>query len=285
MTGLLKFLKNFFVKPRNRWLAIAVLFVLGSGLAFYFLIYPRVLPQNAIDFLPDAASPSQGQKVLVFSPHPDDETIAISGYIAQAEKNGARVRIILVTDGNKHHNGTIRHVEFRKATGILGVAGSDLVFLDFPDGTLEQQKQSVLFEQFKKQVDDFGPDIVLYPDSQDFHPDHSTTGKIMTQIMKTEPQTLIAYEYLVHYEVFYPRPKKYAPGLYLLPPIRLLGFGKTWQRFMLSADVEELKKEAILAYASQLRNPVLKELLLGSIRKNELLSVPFPERIPSPAAD
>ncbi len=278
MTGLLKFLKTFFARPR--WLVIAVLCILGIGSAFYFLIYPRVLPQKAIEFFSDVASPSQGQKVLVFSPHPDDETIAIGGYIAQAEKNGAHVRLVLVTDGNKHHNGTVRHAEFRKATGILGVAESNLVFLDFPDGTLEQQKPSVLFEQLKKQVDDFVPDIVLYPDSQDFHPDHSTTGKIMTQIMKTEPQTQIAYEYLVHYEVFYPRPKKYAPDLYLLPPIRLLGFGKTWQRFMLSTDVEELKKEAILAYASQLRNPMLKELLFGSIRKNELLSVPFPERLP-----
>lgn len=275
-----RLLKIVFSKPRNRWLLFTAFSILCLGLIFYFLIYPRVLPQKAIYLLNDAITPAPGQKVLVFSPHPDDETIGVGGYIAQSEKEGARVRIVLITDGNKHHNKTVRYAEFRKATGILGVAETDLVFLNFPDGTLEEQNQQVLFEQLKKQIDGFDPDIVIYPDPKDFHLDHATTGKILNKIMETEPDKMIAYEYLVHYELFYPQPKKYAPDLYLLPPIRLLRFNEEWRRFMLPEEVEQLKKESIFAYKSQLSDIVLKELLLASIRKNELLDVPFPERHP-----
>jgi hypothetical protein len=42
----------------------------------------------------------------------------------------------------------------------------------------------------------------------------------------------------------------------------------------LTEEVENLKQEAILSYQSQLKDVVLKELLLASIRKNELLAVP-----------
>ena len=61
-----------------------------------------------------------GQKVLVFSPHPDDESIAVGGYIAQSIENGADVRIVLVTNGDWHHKEAVRYAEFKKATGILG---------------------------------------------------------------------------------------------------------------------------------------------------------------------
>jgi len=40
---------------------------------------------------------------------------------------------------------------------------------------------------------------------------------------------------------------------------------------MLPQNIEDLKQKAIYSYQSQLSDPVLKELLLANIRKNELL--------------
>ncbi len=257
----------------RKWLfiiaGIVVAAAIGGYFAFTLLIYPTALPQQAISLLPDAAIPGAGQKVIVFSPHPDDETIGVGGYIAESIQQGADVRIVLVTDGNKHHNEAVRYAEFRKATAILGVNETDLVFMGLRDGSLRELSEATLSARLKEQLDAYAPDIVVYPCTQDFHPDHSATGRAMVKILAGSNK--VAYQYLVHYEFYYPHPKKFAPELYLLPPARLIRFGNNWQKVVLPAPVEGLKQEAIYSYGSQLRDMLLKELLLSSIRRNELL--------------
>ncbi len=211
---------------------------------------------------------------MVFSPHPADETIGVGGYIAQSRKEGADVRVVLVTDGNKHHNEDIRYTEFKKATAILGVPESDLVFLNFPDGKLREQDKATLYERLKDQIDLYNPDIVICPHPRDAHPDHSTTGRIVEEILKTEPDKRTVYEYLVHYELLYPRPRKFAPNLCLLPPKHLVPFGREWRCFLLPQDISDLKVAATFTYKSQLNDPWLHGLLLSSVRRNELFAVP-----------
>jgi LmbE family N-acetylglucosaminyl deacetylase len=267
------FLKTLFRRKRNLFLLIATVCIIALGFIFYYLIYPQVLPQQAIDLFDDVTPPVSGQKILVFAPHPDDETIAVGGYIACARKTGADVRIVLITDGNKHRKEDIRYAEFRKATGILGVPENNLVFLGYPDGGLHKQKEAILSQSFKKQIDDYHPDVIIYPHQKDYHLDHSTAGKIISRMLEEEESEKIAYQYLVHYEFIYPRPRRFDPDLYLLPPVRLLGFGETWQRFILSEDILELKMKALLTYKSQINDIILKDLFLSSIRKNELLAL------------
>lgn len=273
LTGLIKKMS---IKWRYRWLILAsiiALIILAGSLSFYYFEVPPVMAQSAIDTLKDVPAAVQGQKVLVFSPHPDDETIAVGGYIAQSSAQGADVRIVLVTNGNFHHNESVRYAEFRKATGILGVPESNLVFLGFPDSKLRGMNQEVLLQALKQQIDVFHPDIIIYPSPHDFNPDHSTIGKTVEKILQSETQRPIIYEYLVHYEVLFPRPREYNPNLYLLPPKRLLSVDD-WYQFSLSPAVEDLKKEAIFTYQSQLKNRWLNGILLSSIRRNELLAVP-----------
>ena len=71
----------------------------------------------------------------------------------------------------------------------------------------------------------------------------------------------------------YPRPKKYASDLYTLPPISLISVDGGWERLMLSEETENLKQKALKSYQSQLKNPLLKNLLESAIRKNELFAV------------
>jgi LmbE family N-acetylglucosaminyl deacetylase len=253
---------------------IAAIVVLSGSLYFYHAEIPRVLAQSAIGSLNETVAPAEGQRVLVFSPHPDDETIAVGGYIAQSRKEGADIRIVLVTNGNYHHEEALRYSEFKKATGILGVPESNLIFLNFPDGKLREQNEATLYKALKEQVDLYNPDIVIYPDPRDYNPDHSTTGRIVEKILKAEPHKRIVYRYLVHYELLYPRPREFDPNLYLLPPRHLLTSDTEWQQFPLSQNIENLKMQAIFVYKSQLNDPWLKGLLLSSIRRNELLAIP-----------
>ena len=126
----------------------------------------------------------------------------------------------------------------------------------------------------QSQIDECNPDIVVYPNPHDYNSDHRTIGQAMERILKTESQPITAYEYLIHYELDYPRPRKFAPGLNILPPKRLTNLNNEWLRFNLSSDVESCKEKAIFTYQSQLHSPELDGLMHSFIRKNELFATP-----------
>jgi len=260
-------------KTKIALIAIVIVIALFGGV-FYQVEVPAVAAQSAVSKLDVIAAAQSGQKVLVFSPHPDDESIAIGGYIAQSINNGALVNIVLVTDGDAQHEESIRFAEFKKATGILGVAEDNLIFLGFPDGKLSSGNQIVLQAALQLQIDKFNPDIVVYPNPFDYNPDHKAVGRAMEGILKTESRHITAYEYLVHYKLIYPRPRKYSPGLNLLPPQYLTNTDREWLCFNLSSSVESSKEKAIFTYQSQLQSPELNGLMHSFIRKNELLAIP-----------
>ena len=260
-------------KSRICLLAIVIAIALLGG-CFYHEEVPAVAAQSAVSKLGEICRRGSGQKVLVFSPHPDDESIAVGGYIAQSITNGADVNIVLVTDGNAQHQESIRYTEFKKATGILGVAEANLIFLGFPDGKLASVNQTALQAALQSQIDECNPDIIVYPNPRDYNPDHKTIGQAIERILKTESRHITAYEYLVHYELIYPRPRKFAPADNLLPPKHLANVGTEWLRFNLSSSIESCKEKAIFTYQSQLHSPELDGLMHSFIRKNELFATP-----------
>lgn len=266
-----KYLKVDLKKYRKIIFLLLVGLFLSVAANLIYSRYTQVLPQSAIYFLNEAVLPNAGQKVLVFSPHPDDESIAVGGYIYDSEKKGAQVKIILVTDGNKHHLKEKRYGEFRKATGDLGVKPEDLVFLNYPDGRLKQSvSEQKIAKEFQNNIELFKPDIIIYPSPSDTHPDHAYTGTVLKTVLADDKFDKISYQYLVHHNHF-PQPKKYSPDLYLLPPLSLISFDNEWKRHMLSIETERKKNEAVDVYQSQLKTPILRSVILSSIRKNELL--------------
>lgn len=116
------------------------------------------LTVGASDPLGDVASPIDpdrfGDTVLLIAPHPDDETLATGGLVAELRAKGARVRVVLLTcgDGNApaagllangpptpeafRELGMLRHEETDSALASLGVPPEDRVFLCYGDGSL-----------------------------------------------------------------------------------------------------------------------------------------------------
>jgi len=95
--------------------------------------------------------------VLVFSPHPDDETLAVGGLIHRLTKTGVPVRIVFITNGDGYPHavmedlgtahptradyvafGTLRQREAIAAVRKLGLGGRNVRFLGFPDGGLAE---------------------------------------------------------------------------------------------------------------------------------------------------
>lgn len=256
---------------RTRLIVLIAAAACLGGLSHYMRM-TQVMPQATIYFLSDVTLPEAGERVLIFAPHPDDETIGAGGYICEAESKKADVRVVLVTDGNKHGLEHVRYREFEKAAGILGLNGNSLVFLDYPDGKLRKLDRAKLYKVFKKQIESFDPDIVIYPHPLDHHPDHRVTGEIVLTALENGSRRRAAYQYLVHHSRF-PQPKKLRPKMYLLPPIRMVTFDKEWRRLMLGSTLVERKGLAVRCYRTQLRVPLLRSLLLSSVRQNELFAV------------
>ncbi len=257
---------------KNRKAVLCTLLVLVAALAgwAYYAYANRVMPQSAIYFLNDIHAPQAGDKILIFSPHPDDETIAVGGYIYDAEKVGAEVKIVLATDGDKRGLRDQRYAEFRQATGLLGVKDSDLVFLGHPDGSLNSVDEGVLQREFQTQITNFQPSVIFYPYPHDDHPDHAYTGQVAKKA--TAGLATLDYQYLVH-KNYFPQPQTYHPDDYLLPPIKLVTFDREWQRYMVSSQTEAVEKRASEVYKTQMKNPLIRELFYSMIRKNELFAV------------
>jgi len=250
---------------------IITILVVGAGIFWYVRTNP-VMPQLTIYFLNNVELPERGKTLLVFSPHPDDETIACGGYIIESIKRGAEVKIVLITDGDKHGLKDLRYSEFKTATSILGVPVDNLIFLNYPDGKLEKQNQMELERALQNQIDIHQPDIILYPHPRDNHRDHIIVGNIIEKILASSSKEKIAYKYLIHHNL-YPYPKKYTPDMYLLMPIKLITSNGGWERLILSEETKNLKQKALGAYKTQLKNPLLKNLIESFIRENELFAL------------
>jgi LmbE family N-acetylglucosaminyl deacetylase len=113
---------------------------------------------------------SASDRVLIVSPHPDDEAIACSGLIQHALAAGAQVRVLWMTAGD--HNligpplfwkkaavtaagfrdiGHRRMQEARAAAAVLGLKQQDLIFLGYPDmGLLDIFLQQWSFQPYRR---------------------------------------------------------------------------------------------------------------------------------------
>jgi len=102
--------------------------------------------------LPELPGPGPASRIMVVSPHPDDETLACAGLIQRALSRGARVSVVVLTSGDAFpasaaaifkridlspsdyvRLGEVRRREVTQALSVLGVPEGDIVLLGYPD--------------------------------------------------------------------------------------------------------------------------------------------------------
>lgn len=119
------------------------------------------------------------RRVVVVSPHPDDESLGAGGLVATAASAGCQVVIIFVTDGeaadpDRRDLAAIRRLESVAATRCLDPSGSiKVVRLGLADGAVRDAAQ--LLESRLEGVLEPG-DLVIAPIPDDGHPDHTATS-------------------------------------------------------------------------------------------------------------
>jgi LmbE family N-acetylglucosaminyl deacetylase len=85
----------------------------------------------------------EDQPFIVIAPHPDDESLACGGLLAEACRQGLRGKVVVVSDGvGSHPNSkayppdrlrSLREEEARQAVAELGLKPEDILFLGLPD--------------------------------------------------------------------------------------------------------------------------------------------------------
>jgi LmbE family N-acetylglucosaminyl deacetylase len=139
--------------------------------------------------MPDDKLPTP-DRVLVVAAHPDDIEFGAAGTVARWIDEGARVRYLVVTRGDKGSDdpdadvealARLREGEQRAAAAELGVEGVD--FLGEPDGQVEASLR--LRELITRAIRGFQPEIVMTHDPTVLfvnnewvnHPDHRAVGQ------------------------------------------------------------------------------------------------------------
>ncbi len=140
-------------------------------------------PSLALDELLDAS-----QRLVVVSPHPDDEVLACGGLIALHTARGGRTAIVAVTDGEASHRGDpawpaarlarARRAERQLGLAQLGLGAETVTRLALPDSAVADRcahLQDALTARLRP------TDCVVATWRLDGHPDHDATGAAAAQ--------------------------------------------------------------------------------------------------------
>ncbi len=232
-----------------------------------------------------------GRSAVVFSPHPDDETLGCGGTIIQKRRAGAAVKIVFMTDGGRSHRHLISEDELRSiragealaASRTLGVAEDGVVFLGFEDGRLsEHQGQAIsrVAEVLRRER----PDEVFVPYHRESPPDHVATHRIVLSALRACGRGVAVYEYPIWFWGHWPWVSAPARGPRemakvsrnsLVSGLRLL---RDFRRCVYIGDVLALKRAALARHRSQMLAPDPRWQTLGDVSNGEFLDCFFQDR-------
>ncbi|MGH8094250.1 MAG: PIG-L deacetylase family protein [Chthoniobacterales bacterium] len=162
-------------------------------------------------------------RVMLFAPHPDDESLATGVYLQRATAAGAAVRVVYATSGenncwpqrllerkirlcemDRRRWAARRQAESLAALRILGIAAENVEFLSLPD----QGVTNLLLRGCKETTRRLGlalaawrPTHLLLPSARDTHPDHSGLAVFLRLVIKDYlplPWQITQLHYLVH---------------------------------------------------------------------------------------
>ncbi len=128
-----------------------------------------------------------GERVLILSPHPDDDAMALGGTLVKHHQAGCSLTTLVLTDGAAGGPGgdplearRTRRAETEAAALHLGV--ERLIFWDEPDGALAANDENAA--RLREALQEMQPDLVYLPSFLEFHPDHRTVTPLLEMALQ-----------------------------------------------------------------------------------------------------
>jgi LmbE family N-acetylglucosaminyl deacetylase len=157
--------------------------------------------------------------VLIFAPHPDDESVGAGGIIQHAVAAGKTVRVVFITSGDGYPQAAAallkrpvaelraadfislasrRQLEAVAAGAVLGLAASDLIFLGYPDSAVTavymNESVSAIESPFTEMRSTYGPTLADYHTTTHGRPGAYTRNSLLadaTEILRgSEPSQI-----------------------------------------------------------------------------------------------
>jgi LmbE family N-acetylglucosaminyl deacetylase len=139
-------------------------------------------------------------RILVISPHPDDEAIGCGGTLLRHVEQGDVVHVLFLTSGEKGGHGRsetetvrIREEEATEASKILGL--EQVEFWRAPDGGLQLTED--LVQRLGRRLEEWNPSVVYVTHGREMHPDHRTSARLIEVALdqaKRSPPDVLMYE-------------------------------------------------------------------------------------------
>lgn len=155
-------------------------------------------------------------RVLVFAPHPDDESLGVGALLSCAAAQGASIGVIFLTDGDNNpwpqrvarrrwritaqdhaRWGRLRRHEARRALSRLGVDPNAATFFGLPDDRLATLERRHLVELIRDKIMELDPALLVIPSIDDFHPDHRAAHRAILRAVTMTRRPMIL-SYIVH---------------------------------------------------------------------------------------
>lgn len=178
------------------WLGLMALI----GVALWFVLRTAATASPA-EMASSGEAMLRDRRVVAIVAHPDDAEYWISGTLARLAGAGARVVLVVVSDGEKGRNrvgsanlAATRRAEQRVAGSVIGY--SEIVFLGQPDRAAADgpDVRALIAEVLQNEQ----PDLVITfdgwkPELPYLHPDHEAVGRLAVRIIVDSGQTPDVY--------------------------------------------------------------------------------------------
>ena len=193
---------------------------------------------------------SRNCKVLIVAAHPDDEVLGCGGTIARHADSGHQVQVLIVAEGSTRQQKRDRSqvsdglsvlAEAAQAAGsILGAAS--IQFLDLPDNRLDSLDRLDLIKRIEESVERHQPECVYVHHAGDVNVDHRRLHEAVVTACRPTPDQVVRRLLSVEVE----------SSTEWQPPGAATSFHPNW--FVDSSDQWEHKREALMAYSTEMRD-------------------------------
>ena len=185
---------------------------------------------------------------IVVAPHPDDESLACGGLIADACREGLRGKVVIVSDGAGSHPNSkayppdrlsvLREEEAKRAGAELGLKAKDMLFLGLPDRFVpyEGEEAERAIGVIAECVREIGARSLFVSWRHDPHCDHEASYRIAREAQRRVGEVRL-FEYVV--------------WGHTLPPSTEVDPITSGFRIRIDQEALEKKRRAIAAHRSQ----------------------------------
>ena len=147
-------------------------------------------------------------RILIISPHPDDEIIGCAGLIQKALKQQKEVYVLMVTGGEAVWDSSLidraeliakRKELMLSAASIIGLPHDHFIHLGWSDGKLietveNQEKQRKLVQV----IDSVKPSLILLPHPFEISEDHNAINTILFNSLKISNNNFSVFNFKIH---------------------------------------------------------------------------------------